>query len=68
MMHIEQEPVERKLGRRMITTIKNSRPFYKAVWDAVYEVPLLQSLQQLLSDSFILGEVYVDGVKYMCEI
>lgn len=52
-----QEPEERKLGHRVITTTRNSRPFYQTVWDYVYDIPLVQSLQQFLSDSFILGEV-----------
>lgn len=53
-----QEPVERKLGRRMVTTMRNARPLQKAVWDFVYDIPLIESLQQLLSDSFILEEVH----------
>jgi hypothetical protein len=51
------EPVERRLGHRIITTIRNGRPIQKAVWDMVYDIPLIESLGQLLSDSFILGEV-----------
>lgn len=36
----------------------NAQPLQKAVWDFVYDIPLLESLQQLLSDSFILGDVH----------
>ena len=49
--------MERKLGRRVVTTIKKSRPFYRTVWDYVYDIPLIESLKQLLSDKFILEEV-----------
>lgn len=56
-MYFWQEPVERRLGHRVITTTRNSRPFFRTIWDYVYDIPLLQSLQQLLSDSFILKEV-----------
>lgn len=57
-MYFWQEPVERKLGHRVITTTRNSRPFFRTIWDYVYDIPLLQSLQQLLSDCFILKEVF----------
>ena len=40
-----------------MTTIKKSRPFYRTVWDYVYDIPLIESLKQLLSDKFILEEV-----------
>ena len=56
--------MERKLGRRVITSTKNSRPFYKTIWDYVYDIPLIQSLQQLLSDSMILGEVHIDCISF----
>ena len=59
-----QEPVERKLGRRVITSTKNSRPLYKTIWDYVYDIPLIQSLQQLLSDSMILGEVHIHCISF----
>ena len=55
--HALQEPIERKLGHRMVTTTKNMRPYFKTVWDHVYDIPLLSSLQQLLSDKFVLQEV-----------
>ena len=38
---------------------KRSRVQYVPVYDYVYDVPLISSLQQLLSDSFILDEVHV---------
>ena len=62
-----QEPVERKLGRRMVTTTRNARPLQKAVCDFVYDIPLIESLQRLLSDSFILQEVhqYVAAIHYL---
>ena len=45
------------LGSRVITTTKNSRPFFKTVWDHVYDIPLISSLNQLLSNDFVLQEV-----------
>lgn len=36
---------------------KNSRPFFKTVWDHVYDIPLISSLNQLLSNDFVLQEV-----------
>ena len=64
--HFLQEPTERKLGRRIVTTTKKSRPYFKHVWDHVYDVPLLSSLQQLLSDKFILDEVR--ALAWSCSI
>ena len=55
----QQKPTERKLGRRIIVTRKNGRPHFKRTWASTYEISLLASLKQLLSDSFILDEVCV---------
>ena len=38
-------------------TNRGSQPYSKRQIDYVYEVPLLSSLKQLLSDAFILEEV-----------
>ena len=56
--------MERKLGRRVVTTIKKSRPFYCTVWDYVYDIPLIESLKQFLSDKFILEEVGMHVANY----
>lgn len=45
--------MERKLGERILQTGESTK---KRI-DYVYEIPLLASLQQLLSDPFILDEV-----------
>lgn len=59
-----QEPHERKLGYTIHTVNKNSRPFIKRKWDYAYDVPLLSSLHQIMSDKFILREVYpIIGVQ-----
>ena len=50
-------PEEKKLGSLVTRTIKSGRSQFKQAWDNVYVVPLLASLQQLLSDKFILEEV-----------
>ena len=52
-----RSPAERKLGvtTRRITKQKNS--LIGLTWDVVYDVPLLSSLHQLLSDDHILNEV-----------
>ena len=53
-----QEPVERKLGYTICTTTtRKSRPHLKRKWDYAYDVPLLSSLHQIMSDSLILNEV-----------
>lgn len=51
------EPMERKFGCKVITITKNYCPFYKTTCDYVYDIRLLSSLEQLLSDNFILQEV-----------
>ena len=53
----EQEPVERKLGQRIVSATRRSKHYFKCVWDYVYDVPLLSLLHQLLSDPFVLDEV-----------
>ena len=50
-------PEEKKLGSLVSRTIRSGRSQFKQEWDNVYVVPLLASLQQLLSDKFILEEV-----------
>ena len=58
--------METELGSRVITTTKNSRPFFKTVWDHVYDVPLISSLNQLLSNDFVLQEVC--SVAVLCNV
>ena len=53
----EQEPIERKLGQRIVSATRRSKRYIKRVWDYVYDVPHLSSLHQLLSDPFVLDEV-----------
>ncbi len=52
-----QEPVERKLGHRIIPDNTDSTRHHKRVSDYMYEVPLLSSLQKLLSDQPIREDV-----------
>lgn len=52
-----QEPIEVKLGRSVHTRRRNSIPRLSLAFDKVYYVPLLQSLQLLLSQSAIFKEV-----------
>lgn len=54
---IMQEPLERKLGQRLSLAHQVSRPYLKVVHDCVCEVPLLQSLRQLLKQPLIFEEV-----------
>lgn len=52
-----QEPLEIKLGQRMVLTRRVARPYLKVVHDVVYQVPFLESLQHLLSDDLVFEEV-----------
>lgn len=52
-----QEPVERRLGQTTRHICKGSTSYVKVDHDLVYDVPLLQSIQQQLSDDHILEEV-----------
>ena len=52
-----QEPVERKLGQTTRHICKASTSYVKVAYDLVYDVPLLQSIKQQLSDDHILEEV-----------
>ena len=56
-MFTYQEPVERKLGQHVRRFTKNNTSHTKLTWDVVYDVPLISSLQQMLSDDHILEEV-----------
>ena len=49
--------MERKLGSRIVRVTRKGRYFFKRAWDYVYDVPLLLSLQQLLSDDSVLEQV-----------
>ena len=51
--------MKRKIGQRVVRLAKNSKACFKQLCDYVYEIPLLSSLKQLLSDPFILDEVHV---------
>jgi len=52
-----QEPVQRCLGSSVWQCCKNSKSYTKVVKEYVYDVPLLLSLQQQLSDEHVLNEV-----------
>ena len=41
----------------MKETIRNGRPYFKRKPDYMYEVPILSSMNLLLSDEFVLEEV-----------
>ena len=61
--------MERKLGQRIVEISGSSQTKFKKKIDYIYEVPLLLSLKQLLSDPFILDEVmylYIIIVVYTC--
>ena len=49
--------MERNLGDRVVSVTRRGRRRFQRVWDCVYDVPLLSSLKQLLSDPFVLDEV-----------
>ena len=49
--------MERKLGQSSQRFMKGNDSYIKLTWDLVYDVPLIRSLQQLLSDEHILDEV-----------
>ena len=49
--------MERKLGQRTRRFTKENVSHVKLSWDLVYDVPLIGSLQQMLSDDHILDEV-----------
>ena len=49
--------MERKLGQSSQRFMKGNDSYIKLTWDLVYDVPLISSLQQLLSDEYILDEV-----------
>ncbi len=49
--------MERKLGSRIVATSKKGRRKFERVSDYMYDVPLLSSIQQLLSSPMILEEV-----------
>lgn len=49
--------LERKLGEKIIQVKGCSGTYFKKEIDYVNKVPLLSSLEQVLSDDFILGEV-----------
>ena len=65
-----QEPLERKLGQRMVLTRsqRHTRPYLKIKHECAYDIPLLLSLKQL-SNRFIFeevskhGELYIDALK-----
>lgn len=57
-MHM-QEPVARKLGETLKRKVKKSRSKYQLTGEFVYDVPLLESLKQLLCNEFIFNEVSV---------
>ena len=59
IIFIMQEPLERKLGQRLNLAHRVSRPYLKVVHDCVCEVPLLQSLKQLLKQPLVFEEVGV---------
>lgn len=48
--------MERKLGEKLRLT-SHKHLFLKTVNECVYDIPLISSLKQLLSDEFILDEV-----------
>ena len=48
-----QEPTERKLG----TTLKRTRRRLRLVDECAYDIPLKESLTQLLSNDILLDEV-----------
>ena len=48
--------MERKLGEKLRLT-SHKHPFLKTVNECVYDIPLISSLKQLLSDEFIFDEV-----------
>ena len=52
-----QEPIEMTLGHRMVLNRRVSRPYLKRANDYIYHIPLLKSLQCLLSNQLVYDEV-----------
>ena len=61
-----QEPVERRLGQNSQRFVKENNSCIKQTWDLVYDVPLISSIQQLLSNEHILDEVWCICILYIC--
>ena len=62
-----QEPVERKLGSRMVLVRSVSRPYLKIKHDFTYQIPLIESLQHLFKQHHLLEEVStcdIDVIPY----
>ena len=55
MFAMVQDAVERRLGRKWVRRCVGARVRW---WDRAYDVPLLQSLQQMLRIESILSEVW----------
>jgi hypothetical protein len=51
------EPIERHLGQRLVKRNKKSKPYIKIIHDYMYDIPLLQSLKQILSNALVFNEV-----------
>ncbi len=49
--------MERKLGSRTVSITQRGRRKFRKVSDYVYDIPLLSSIKQLLSDPVILEEI-----------
>ena len=58
--------MERKLGQTTERIVKQNNSIIKLTWDLVYDIPLLSSLRQLLSDEHILNEVSIVIYVQMC--
>ena len=51
-----------KLGFKMVLNRRVSRPYLKRSYDYVYHIPLLKSLQQLLSNELVYEEASASTV------
>jgi len=54
-----KEPIEKRLGRCLKRKRSNGQIPLKFCWNCAYYVPLLESLQRLLSIDWVLEEVHV---------
>lgn len=57
-----QEPIQIKLGERMILQRRVSQPYLKIVNDCIYYIPFLESLHRLLSDNLVFEEVNIPSL------
>ena len=54
-----QDVVERKLGQNVVRCRQHTKVRWSFKWDCAYDIPLLESLRQVVNNESILNEVIV---------